>query len=126
MKVLFSTGPADAIPFFKRAAEIDPKFAMAHAMLARVYGDLGESALSAESTSKAYQLRDRASDEERFFIECQHIHLQVTGNLEKAQQACEEWIQTYPRGHGAAPCWRARSPERRQVRRGRGRSEESG
>ena len=97
MKVLFSTGPADAIPFFKRAAEIDPKFAMAHAMLARVYGDLGESALSAESTSKAYQLRDRASDEERFFIDVTY-HLQVTGNLEKAQQACEEWIQTYPRG----------------------------
>ena len=51
---------------------------------------------SAESTSKAYQLRDRASDREKFFITATY-DLQVTGNLEKAQQTCELWAQTYPR-----------------------------
>ena len=56
------------MPFFRRAIEIDPNFAMAYATLGRMYGDIGESALSAESTSKAYQLRDRASDQEKFFI----------------------------------------------------------
>ena len=96
MKVLFSRGSAAAVPLFKRAIEIDPKFAMGHAFLGRMYGDLGESALSAESTSRAYQLRDRASDAEKFFITANY-DLQVTGNLEKAQETFELWEQTYPR-----------------------------
>jgi eukaryotic-like serine/threonine-protein kinase len=65
-KVLSSTGSAAALPLFQRAIEIDPNFATAHAWLGRMYGDLGELALSAGSTSKAWQLRDRASDPERF------------------------------------------------------------
>jgi eukaryotic-like serine/threonine-protein kinase len=96
MKVLYSTGSAAAVPFFKHAIEIDPKFAMGHAMLGRVYGSIGESFLSAESTSKAYQLRDRASDKEKFFISASYDR-QVTGNLQKAQQTCELWVQAYPR-----------------------------
>jgi eukaryotic-like serine/threonine-protein kinase len=95
-KVLSSTGSAAAVPFYKHAIEIDPKFAIAYAMLGRMYGDIGESALSAESTSKAYQLRDRASDKEKFFISASY-DMQVTGNLEKAQQTCELWAQAYPR-----------------------------
>jgi len=89
-------GSAAAVPFFKRAIEIDPKFAMAYAMLGRMYGDIGQDALSAESTTKAYQLRDRASDKEKFFISASY-DMQVTGNLEKAQQTCEMWAQAYPR-----------------------------
>jgi len=97
VKITVSNGSSDAaVPLFKRAIEIDPKFAMAYAFLGRVYGDTGESALSAESTSQAYQLRDRASDRERFFIDASY-DLQVTGNLEKAQQTCELWAQMYPR-----------------------------
>ena len=84
------------MPLFKRAIEIDPKFAMAHASLGFTYGLLGEPALSAESNSKAYQLRDRASDREKFFIAATY-DLQVTGNLEKALRTCELWVQTYPR-----------------------------
>jgi len=96
LQVLYSTGSAAAVPFFKHAIEIDPKFAMAHAMLGRVYGDIGETVLSAESTTKGYQLRDRASDDERFFISASY-DMQVTGSLEKAQQTCELWMQAYPR-----------------------------
>jgi len=95
-KVLYSTGSTAALPLFQRAVGIDPKFAMAHAMVGRIYGDFGETVLSAESTTKAYQLRDRASDRERFFITTAY-DTQVTGNLEKAQQTCELWTQTYPR-----------------------------
>jgi DNA-binding winged helix-turn-helix (wHTH) protein/tetratricopeptide (TPR) repeat protein len=92
----FSSGSAAALPFLKRAIEIDPNFASAYAALGRMYGDIGESALSAENTSRAYQLRDRASDQERFFISLTY-DLQVTGNLEKAQQTCDLWMQAYPR-----------------------------
>ena len=95
-KVLASTGSAAAVPLFKRAIEIDPKFAMAYASLGRMYGDIGEAALSAENSGKAYELRDRASDREKFFIAANY-DVNVTGNLEKAQQTCELWEQTYPR-----------------------------
>jgi len=95
-KAVFATGSAAAVPFFSRAIEIDPNFASAYAALGRMYGDIGESALSAMNTSKAYELRDRASDQEKFFITLSY-DLQVTGNLEKGQQTCALWVQAYPR-----------------------------
>jgi DNA-binding winged helix-turn-helix (wHTH) protein/tetratricopeptide (TPR) repeat protein len=95
-KVISSTGSAASVPLYQRAVEIDPHFAMAYAMLGRVYGDVGESALSAENTTKAWQLRERTTGWERFFIEASY-DVQVTGNLEKAQQTCEAWAKTYPR-----------------------------
>jgi DNA-binding winged helix-turn-helix (wHTH) protein/tetratricopeptide (TPR) repeat protein len=91
-----SSGAAAAIPFFKRAIEIDPKFAAAYAALGLMYGDRGESDLAVESTSKAYELRDRASDNEKFFITA-YYDGRVTGNQEKAQLTCEAWARTYPR-----------------------------
>ena len=96
-KVNLSSGNAAAIPFFRRAVEIDPKFAMAYAYLGLWYSTIGESVLSAESTTKAWQLRDRVSDREKFFIDFTYDR-QVTGNLEKAYQTLELWLQTYPRG----------------------------
>jgi DNA-binding winged helix-turn-helix (wHTH) protein/tetratricopeptide (TPR) repeat protein len=95
-QVVSSTGSEAAVPFFNRAIEIDPNFASAYAALGRMYGDIGESVLSAENTNKAYQLRDHASDQERFFISLTY-ELQVTGDLEKAQQICDLWVRAYPR-----------------------------
>jgi tetratricopeptide (TPR) repeat protein len=95
LKVHSSIGPTAALPLYKRAIEIDPKFAMAYTQLGHGYGEIGESALAAENTSKAYQLRDRASDREKFFITASY-DVRVTGNLEKGQQTCELWAQTYP------------------------------
>jgi eukaryotic-like serine/threonine-protein kinase len=91
-----STGFAAAVPLFHRAVEIDPNFAMAYAGLGQMYGDIGETVISAENASKAYQLRNHASDEERFFI-AHSYDKRVTGDLEKAEQTCELWAQTYPR-----------------------------
>ena len=96
VKLALSANPADAFPLFQRAIEIDPKFAMAYAFMGRVYSDLGEEGLSAKNASKAYELRDRASDPERFFIDFSYDS-QVQGNLEKAQRTGELWAQTYPR-----------------------------
>jgi len=95
-QVSFSSGSEAAVPFLKRAVEIDPTFASAYAVLGRMYGDIGESVLSAINTSKAYQLRDHASDQERFFISLSY-DLQVTGNLERGQQTCALWVRAYPR-----------------------------
>jgi predicted Zn-dependent protease len=91
-----STDQTASIPLLKRAVEIDPQFAMAYAFLGRQYGDMGESVLSAENTRKAYELRNRTSDAERFFIAASY-DTQVTGSLERARQTIELWEQTYPR-----------------------------
>ncbi len=95
-----STGSSDALPHFKHAVEVDPQFAMAYAVMGLVYSNLGESVLARESTSKAYQLRDRASDREKFFIMALYDR-QVTGNLEKEQETLQLWAQTYPRDRDA-------------------------
>ena len=89
-------GASAALPFFQRAAEIDPQFAMAHASLGRMYGDLDQLGLAAASTTRAWELRDRTSDHEKFFI-TSNYEIFVTGNLEAAQLICETWARTYPR-----------------------------
>jgi serine/threonine protein kinase/tetratricopeptide (TPR) repeat protein len=101
MKVTLSSGNEAGIPFFLRAVEIDPKFGIAHAQLGLSYSAVGESVLSAESTMKAWSLRDRVSDREKFFIDYLYDR-QVTGNLEKAYQTLELWGRTYPRAGGNA------------------------
>jgi len=99
-KLHTSTGGAAALPLFQRAVEIDPNFALAQAFLGGVYGELGESDLAEEITGKAYGLRDRTSDAERLHLTVSY-ELRVTGNLEKAQQACKLWGQSYPRDRDA-------------------------
>src|ERR1035437_6151916 len=82
-KANLATGAAAiSLPLFKRAVEIDPKFAIAHAYLGLLYSTIGEVALAVESTTKAYQLRDRASDREKYFITA-FYDVQVTGNLDR-------------------------------------------
>ncbi len=91
-----SEDTSGAVALLERAIQIDPKFAMAYAFLGRVYGDTGQTALAAENIRKAYELRERATDGERFFIEFSY-ETQVTGNLKDAQRTGEAWVQTYPR-----------------------------
>jgi eukaryotic-like serine/threonine-protein kinase len=95
-QVSFSSGSAASVPFFQHAIEIDPNFASAYAALGRMYGDIGETVLSAENLRKAYQLRNRTSDQEKFFITVNY-ELQATGNLHKARQTCDLWAKAYPR-----------------------------
>jgi tetratricopeptide (TPR) repeat protein len=98
-RVLFATGSGAAIPFFKRAIELDPNFALAYAWLGRMYGDIGESGMAADYSRKAYDLRDRTSEAEKYYISV-HFHIAVTGNMEKGEQSCELWTQAYPRSEG--------------------------
>ena len=91
-----SKGGAAAVALFKRAAELDPNFALAQAFLGVKYSGLGESLLANERLRKAYDLRDHTSDPEKFFIAVNY-HRDVTGNLEKAHEAAELWAHTFPR-----------------------------
>jgi serine/threonine protein kinase len=78
-----------------RAIEIDPAFAMAHAHLGRNLSDLGETEAGAQSIARAYELRNRVSDRENYFITFSY-HRQVTRNLELARQVLDSWAQRYP------------------------------
>jgi tetratricopeptide (TPR) repeat protein len=86
---------AEGVALLKRAIEIDPAFAMAHASLGRQQSDLGETELGAQSIAKAYELRSRVSDRENYFITFGY-HRQVTRNLELARQTLESWTHKYP------------------------------
>jgi tetratricopeptide (TPR) repeat protein len=89
-------GSATALSLLKRAVEIDPGFAIAHSQLGLTYSGRGETVLGEESTRKAYELRDHATDRDRFFIMTIYDR-QVTGNLEKEGDTLRLWAQTYPR-----------------------------
>ena len=93
---IHTAGDAAAIPFYKHAIELDPNFALAYAWLGVSFNDIGELSKDVESTRKAYDLRDRASEPEKYFITAR-FHKVVTGNLEKAEEALLLWIQAYPR-----------------------------
>jgi eukaryotic-like serine/threonine-protein kinase len=85
---------AESIPLFQRAIELDPNFAMAHARLAAVYNNLGEEDRSGESARKAFDLRERVSERERFYI-TDHFYT-ANGNIEKDKETLELAIKTYP------------------------------
>jgi len=85
----------EAISLAKRATEIDPKFAMAFAYLGRGYDGVGEAELAAQNISKAFELRDRVSDPENFFITFNYYR-QAPRNLELARQTLESWTRKYP------------------------------
>ncbi|MFI5059465.1 MAG: protein kinase [Candidatus Acidiferrales bacterium] len=95
MQIVKGDFPA-ATPFFQRAIRLDANFAMAHARLGTVLSNLGEMARAAESTRRAYELRDRVSERERFYI-ASHYESFVNGNLDAARKIYELWAQTYPR-----------------------------
>jgi tRNA A-37 threonylcarbamoyl transferase component Bud32/tetratricopeptide (TPR) repeat protein len=84
------------VPLLQRAIELDPVFALAQAMLAVCYSGTGQRQLAIQAATRAYELRERATDPERFFIEYAYER-DVTGDLEKAFQTATVWTQTYPR-----------------------------
>jgi eukaryotic-like serine/threonine-protein kinase len=100
----FSQGQAEhlklnddkAVPFLKRALELDPNFAMANATLGVVYSNLTQSDLAATYITKAYDLKDRASERERLYISSHYYDL-VAQDLDKAIEVYQQFVQTYPR-----------------------------
>jgi tetratricopeptide (TPR) repeat protein len=86
----------EAIPFFRRAIELDPNFALAHARLGTVYSNLGEQKPAVEHRTRAFELRERVSERERFYI-LGHYYSGVTKEIDKALETYDLWKQTYPR-----------------------------
>ena len=92
-------GDAAAIPYAKRAIELDPNFAIAYAGLGGDYSNLNQAGLARENFQKAYELRDRVTQRERFLIEASYFGY-VTGEIDKAIQTYTEWARTYSADYG--------------------------
>jgi len=90
-----SKGDAASIPFYKRALELDPNFAAAYAALGVAHANLGQPSLAAESIEKAYALRDKVSEREKYRITSLYYGY-VTGELAQASQVFELWAKSYP------------------------------
>src|SRR5208337_2076690 len=96
LKIYYAKEETAALPFFKRAVELDPNFAMAYVWTSSVYWVLNEAGRGAENAHKAYDLREKVSERERFTIEGTY-YMVATGEVEKAAQTYELWQQAYPR-----------------------------
>jgi tetratricopeptide (TPR) repeat protein/predicted Ser/Thr protein kinase len=83
-------------PLLQRATKLDPNFAVAYLLIGFRYWTLGESSLANENIGRAYELREGVSEREKLWIESLYQRA-VTGDLNKARQVCEVWVQTYPR-----------------------------
>jgi len=86
---------AGAVPFFQQAVKFDANFVMAYFWLGLTYSNIGDETLATENIRKAYDLRERVSERERFRIE--GLYYNSVGNLDKARELYERWAQTYPR-----------------------------
>jgi tetratricopeptide (TPR) repeat protein len=87
---------AAAIPHLKRATELDPNFALAYATLGVAYGNQIEDKQAEDNITKAFALKERASERERFYISA-HYYDEVSGEVEKTIEIYEQWRRTYPR-----------------------------
>jgi eukaryotic-like serine/threonine-protein kinase len=95
-KTVSEKGASAALPFFLHAVELDPEFAIAYATSGTMYMNLGGHARATELFTKAYSLRKRASERERFYIESQYYEL-ATGEMESSTRVFREWLDSYPR-----------------------------
>jgi len=93
-------GSVAGIPFYERAIELDPNFARAQEALGVMYSNIGQPARANVFLAKAFELREHASEREKFYIATLYYQL-TTGEMEKAIQTYGLWTQSYPRDDAA-------------------------
>jgi serine/threonine protein kinase len=93
---IMDTPGSSPIPLLKRATELDPNFAMAYARLGNEYFNFNQPSLGSAAITRAYELRERVSKREKFYIES-HYYADVTGQIEKAVEVYQLWRKNYPR-----------------------------
>jgi eukaryotic-like serine/threonine-protein kinase len=95
-KALLEKGGTAPIPFLKRAIELDPSFAIAYTTLGITYNNVGEGSLATDNLRKGFELRERASESERYLISSVYYSI-GTNETDKADEVYEEWARAYPR-----------------------------
>jgi len=100
IKALNEKGPAAALPYHQHAIDLDPNFAMGYWAVGLDYFDLSELGRASEYYTKAFQLREHASEREKLSIAADYYQ-SVTGELNKAAQTYQDEIESYPRSVAA-------------------------
>ncbi len=100
LKAHLEKGPAAALPYHQRAIQLDPNFAQGYSELGNDYSSLAELGLASEYYTKAFELREHASEQEKLTITA-HYYMDVTGQLQKAAETFQEMIASYPRQKSA-------------------------
>ena len=95
-----TTGDFDSVPFFRRATDLDPNFALAYARLGAVYNNLGQGDEARKMTTRAYELREKVSGQERLYIEARY-YTSVENDAGKALDTYKVWLGTYPNDYTA-------------------------
>ncbi|MGE0862308.1 MAG: protein kinase [Vicinamibacterales bacterium] len=95
-----TSGDFDSVPFFRRAIELDPEFALAYARLGTVYANLGQGDEARKMTAKAYEFRAKVSEVERLYIEARY-YTTVEVDIQKAIEAYQVWLAAYPNDYTA-------------------------
>ena len=95
-----TTGDFDSVPFFRRAIDLDPEFALAYARLGTVYANLGQADESRKMTTRAYELRDKVSEVERHYIDARYYST-AQPDVQKALDTYKVWLATYPNDYTA-------------------------
>src|SRR5579863_1375597 len=98
-KLLRRTGSGASLPYLQRAIELDPNFAQAYAAMGNTYNSLGEVDRAKDYITKAFELRQHASERERLSIEGDYYQ-SVTGELDKAARVYQQVADNYPRAGG--------------------------
>jgi DNA-binding winged helix-turn-helix (wHTH) protein/tetratricopeptide (TPR) repeat protein len=96
VKAFKERGPLESLPYFQRAVQLDHDFAVCHRVLGAVYSSLGQQDRASEYYTRAFQLQDHVTEWEKLLIAADY-YLYVTGELDKATDANERWIELYPR-----------------------------
>ena len=99
LKAFSEKGPSASLPYFQHVLELDPNFAVAYRALGLDYSGLERIDLARQYFTKAFQLRDRVSEWEKLAITADY-YLNVTGELDKATETYQQWIESYPRDDG--------------------------
>jgi eukaryotic-like serine/threonine-protein kinase len=89
-------GLAAALPYHQRAITLDPNFASGYSALGSDYFSLGELGRASENYTRAFQLREHASEREKQAITANYYSY-VTGELNKSVEVYQEEINSYPR-----------------------------
>jgi len=92
-------GTSPSLPYYQRAIELDPAFAMGYESTGNVYSAMSEIGRASDYYTQAFQLREHASEREKLVILATYYQI-VTGELEKAAQTFQEWVASYPRSAG--------------------------
>jgi serine/threonine protein kinase/tetratricopeptide (TPR) repeat protein len=93
-------GSAAALPYSQRAIQLDPNFAMAYSAIGDSYLSLGELGRASDYFTKAFELREHSSEREKLVITANYYQ-NLTGELDKAAQTYQEWVESYPRDYRA-------------------------